>query len=130
MIKVFYDGECGLCRREIGHYRKIAPPDRFDWVDITKASAELEAVGLTFDRALRRLHAQDAQGALHKGVDAFLLIWRHLPRWRFLAPLVAFPLIKPIADFAYDHFADWRIDRLHAARCAIDPSRITSNEKS
>ena len=24
MIKVFYDGKCGLCSKEINHYRKIA----------------------------------------------------------------------------------------------------------
>ena len=121
MIKVYYDGKCGLCRREIGHYQKIAEPDRFHWVDITEDKRELEKSGLTFDVALRRLHAQDLEGRLYKGVDAFILIWKNLPRWKYLAPLISLPIIKPIADFAYDRFADWRIDRLHAQRCAIEP---------
>lgn len=119
MIKVFYDGKCGLCRREIGHYQKIASPDDFHWVDITEDKEDLAKAGLTFDVALRRMHAQDHQGTLYKGVDAFILVWRHLPRWKYLAPFMALPVIKQIADFAYNHFADWRIDRLHAARCDL-----------
>ena len=117
MITVFYDGKCGLCRREIGHYQKIASVIDFQWVDITEDKEELAKAGLTFETALRRMHAQDHHGVLYKGVDAFILIWKHLPRWKYLAPLMALPMIKPIADFAYNHFADWRINRLHAARC-------------
>jgi predicted DCC family thiol-disulfide oxidoreductase YuxK len=79
-------------------------------------------VGLTFDVALRRLHAQDLEGRLHKGVDAFILIWKNLPRWAYLVPLISLPIIKPLADFAYDHFADWRINRLYAQGCVIAPS--------
>jgi len=35
MITVFYDGQCGLCLKEINHYKKIAPPNIFEWKDIT-----------------------------------------------------------------------------------------------
>ena len=122
MINVFYDGKCGLCRREIGHYQKIASPDIFRWVDITEDKDELIKAGLTFDTALRRMHAQDHNGMLHEGVDAFILIWRHLPRWNYVAPLVSLPVIRSIAGIAYNRFADWRINRLHAARCDI-PAR-------
>ncbi|MEC9079196.1 MAG: DCC1-like thiol-disulfide oxidoreductase family protein, partial [Pseudomonadota bacterium] len=31
MITVFFDGKCGLCSREIRHYQKIAPAERFCW---------------------------------------------------------------------------------------------------
>lgn len=30
----FYDGGCGLCRREIAHYRAIDRDNRIEWVDI------------------------------------------------------------------------------------------------
>ena len=33
MIKVFYDGKCGLCSKEIGHYMKISPPKTFIWLE-------------------------------------------------------------------------------------------------
>ena len=34
MITVFYDGGCGLCHKEIAYYQRIAPKDRFVWVDL------------------------------------------------------------------------------------------------
>ena len=42
MITVLYDGKCGLCRKEINHYRKIAPDNIFDWQDITESADDLK----------------------------------------------------------------------------------------
>ena len=119
MIAVFYDGKCSLCHREIAHYRTIAPVGVFDWVDITVDASRLAEPGIGYDDALRRLHAEAADGSLHVGVDAFLLIWRHLPRWRLLAFVVGLPGILGLASFAYRVFAEWRFKRLGYANCAV-----------
>ena len=42
MIKVFYDGKCGLCAKEINHYKEIAPQGIFEWVDVTESPKRLE----------------------------------------------------------------------------------------
>ena len=34
MIKVLYDGKCGLCNKEISYYKKIANDKKFKWLDI------------------------------------------------------------------------------------------------
>ena len=34
MIKVLYDGKCGLCNKEINYYKKIANNKNFKWLDI------------------------------------------------------------------------------------------------
>ena len=49
---------------------------------------------------------------MHIGVDAFILIWSHLKRWRMLAVFVRLPVIRQIANFAYRKFANWRFKRL------------------
>ena len=41
LITVFYDGKCGLCSKEINHYKKIAPQGIFNWQDITECDKEL-----------------------------------------------------------------------------------------
>ena len=112
MITVFYDGKCGLCSKEINYYRKIAPQGVFDWQDITACSDSLEKQGVCLAEGLKLLHAKDGNGQMQVGVDAFILIWRQLKRWKVLAMLVALPIIKPMAHFSYQLFANWRFKRL------------------
>lgn len=119
MITVFYDGKCGLCRREIAHYQAISPQSVFHWVDITVNPSAIEQLGVQYADGLKRLHAQDAQGHLSIGVDAFLLIWRQLPRWRILAKIVGTPGIRSIAKLIYTGFAAWRFRRLSHCQVAI-----------
>jgi predicted DCC family thiol-disulfide oxidoreductase YuxK len=119
MITVFYDGKCGLCRREIDHYKHIAPQDVFEWVDITVDASAIQKLGISYADGLKLLHAQDAQGKLHVGVDAFILIWRQIPRWQVLAIIVGAGFIRPIANFAYQAFAAWRFNRLAHCQIAI-----------
>ena len=109
---VYFDGKCGLCSKEIRYYQRIAPANIFEWSDIATDPAPLAAHGIAQADALRRLHVQDHEGRWHIGVAAFVAIWRHLPYWQWLAPLVALPGIFHIADFLYRRFADYRFTRL------------------
>ncbi|MCE2993942.1 MAG: DUF393 domain-containing protein [Candidatus Jidaibacter sp.] len=119
MIKVFYDGKCGLCRREIDYYKHIAPHNAFDWIDITLDASSIEGIGVTYVDGLKLLHAQDSNGKLHVGVKAFILIWSQIPRWRILAKIVGSPFIHHIASFVYRAFASWRFNRLSHCKIAI-----------
>ena len=117
MITVFYDGKCGLCSKEINYYRKIAPSGLFDWQDITESVDHLNKEGISLAEGLKLLHAKDNNDNMHVGVDAFILIWRQLKRWRILAVLVSLPLIKQIANLLYKAFARWRFKKL--AHCQL-----------
>jgi predicted DCC family thiol-disulfide oxidoreductase YuxK len=119
MITVFYDGKCGLCRREIDHYKHIAPQGVFEWVDITVDANTIQRLGISYADGLKLLHAQDAQGKMHVGVDAFILIWLQIPRWRVFASIVGAGFIRPFANIAYKAFAAWRFNRLAHCQIAI-----------
>ena len=123
MITVFYDGQCGLCRREIEYYQRIAPSGLFDWVDIAGNAVPLAPFGISESAALRQLHARDATGQWHIGVDAFLLIWRQLDHWWLLAVLVSVPGIKACARFCYRWFANYRFARLTHCQLALENDR-------
>ena len=125
MISVFYDGKCGLCSKEINHYRKIAPDGIFDWQDITKSDDSLKKLGITLSEGLKLLHARDNHRKIHVGLDAFILIWKQLKRWRLLAALVSLPVIRQIADLAYRSFANWRFRRLE--HCQLATKQETSS---
>ncbi|MCI4663841.1 MAG: DUF393 domain-containing protein [Neomegalonema sp.] len=121
MIKVYYDGKCGLCSREIAYYKRIAPSGRFDWRDASRDRSVLAERGVSQADALRWMHAEDDAGALHVGVDAFIVIWRGLPWWRRLAPIIAAPVVRPAASWVYRRFAAWRFSRLtHCQLAAAD----------
>jgi predicted DCC family thiol-disulfide oxidoreductase YuxK len=128
MISVFYDGKCGLCRREIEHYTRIAPNGVFEWVDITVDASAMQKIGICYADGLKRLHAQDAHGTLHVGVDAFLVIWQQMPRWRLLATIVSFPIIRPVANIAYRAFAEWRFKRLSHCQIALQSEERNQHE--
>ena len=120
MNTIFFDGKCGLCSREIKYYKKIAQENKFRWLDIASDPAPLKPFKISQADGLRRLHGLDAEGRLHIGVDAFLLIWRELPYWRGLGIFVGLPGIRHFAQLAYNRFADYRFARLAHCQIAVN----------
>lgn len=113
VIKVFYDGKCGLCSKEINHYKNIAPENIFEWIDITEISEEsLNKENLDTLSCLKLFHVKDNEGKFHTRVDAFIIIWNQLNKWRKLATIVKLPLIYSFAKIIYSLFAKWRFNRL------------------
>lgn len=122
-ITVYYDGKCGLCSREINHYKKIAPDGVFNWQDVTSDDRALNQDGIALSEALKSLHAKDRDGQFHTGVDAFILIWKELKGWKYLGYILALPIIRPCAQFAYKNFANWRFQRLEHCQIALEKER-------
>ena len=112
MITVFYDGQCGLCSKEISYYQRIAPKGVFYWCDITQSIEQLSAIGVSYEAALKQLHVTDGEGQMHVAVDAFIIIWSQLKYWKLLAAVTALPLVKPLVNYVYTLFANWRFKRL------------------
>lgn len=111
-VTIFYDGKCSLCAKEINHYKRIAPAGTFVYEDITQSENALNASGISLKDGLKWLHAQDDNGKLHIGVDAAILIWSQLKRWKLLAQFISLPMMYSIAGWCYKQFAEWRFKRL------------------
>ena len=109
--RVFYDGACPLCRREIGHYQRLRGADRIDWVDISADQAKLQRYGLSRRVAMARLHVLDAAGTWQTGAWAFAELWSHLPAYRWLAGLLRRSGALPLLDRGYSVFARRRLRR-------------------
>jgi predicted DCC family thiol-disulfide oxidoreductase YuxK len=119
MIRVFYDGKCGLCRREIDHYKRIAPQNIFEWIDITVHPESLVELNVTIQDGLRLLHVQGRDGKICQGVDSFLLIWENIPRFRWLARIVRIKPCYTLAAFLYKKFAAWHFTHMGYQKCDI-----------
>ena len=112
-IKVYFDGNCGLCSKEINYYNKIDKKNIFEWVNIYTHDTDLKKLGITKSEALMELHALDKNGKMYKGVDSFILIWKNLSFfWSILGIVVSFYPIYLTAKFAYKRFAIQRFNKL------------------
>jgi len=122
LVKVFYDGKCGLCSKEINYYIKIAPPNIFEWLDIANNPGDLKKIKVSQYDALMFLHAKDENLKLKIGVDAFILIWSKLKYWRLLSLIIKLPLIYQCTKIVYRAFAKYRFKKL--THCQLASEKI------
>jgi predicted DCC family thiol-disulfide oxidoreductase YuxK len=99
-VKVYFNNSCKICKAEINLYKKQDVHD-IEWVDITNnRNAELETQ--KNDRTLlRRLHVKDGNNIID-GAEAFLLVWKKIPKYRFLYNFFKTPIIFNLFSFFYE----------------------------
>jgi len=116
---VFFDSGCGLCSREIAHYRRLDEAGHIQWVDIVRESHLLGPHGLDYATAMAVFHVRDAAGHMHRGAWGFVEMWQHLPYYRALAFVVRGLRLTAFLDRVYGPFARWRLGRRRAP-CRVD----------
>lgn len=84
-ITVYYDGLCPVCGREVAVYRRLVAPGTVVWRDLAGDPHVLQYEPFGIEAALTLLHVRDADGALHVGLPAHLVLWDRLPGLRWLA---------------------------------------------
>ena len=99
-MKVYFNNSCKICKAEIDIYKKQKIQE-IDWVDITNnISAEKET--LKSDKELlRRLHVKDNE-KVFEGAEAFLLLWKKMPKYRFLYNFFKLPIVFNIFSIIYE----------------------------
>lgn len=121
-LRVYFDGACPVCAREVEHYRRRDRAGRLVPIDISAPGFDPGSCGLSRAALEYELHAIDRLGTIYRGVDAFRAIWQAYPEapgYRALALLVALPLIRPLARLCYWGFARLRPHLPgRGARCA------------
>ena len=102
-MKVYYNESCSICRAEINHYKKLDVKE-IEWVDITN-NKEAEKDTLKDDKTLlRRLHVKDGKNVIG-GAEAFLLVWKKIPKYKFLFNFFKTPIIFSLFTFFYEIIA-------------------------
>jgi predicted DCC family thiol-disulfide oxidoreductase YuxK len=100
-IKVWYDGACPLCLREITLMRRLDRRGRITFVDVA-AGADPSC---PIDRAqlLARFHAEE-DGVVHDGAAAFAAMWRAIPLLRPLGLAARNAAVLRVLEAAYLRF--------------------------
>lgn len=109
-LTVWYNTKCPVCNAGIDWQRsrlvRAARAGIIEFRDINLEPEALARFGADVNDVRRRLHAIDAQGRLVVGADCAIAIWRATPGDAWLAWLAGLPVIRQIARFSYDRFAD------------------------
>ena len=99
-MKVFFNNSCKICRAEIDLYKK-EKIDEIDWVDITDNELAEKETSKDNRQLLRRLHVKDGE-KVFGGAEAFLLLWKKMPKYKFLYNFFKLPIIFNIFSVVYE----------------------------
>jgi len=102
-MKVYFNNSCKICRAEINLYKKENIKE-IDWVDITNnLTAEKETRKNDKD-LLRRLHVKEGEKII-EGAEAFLFVWKKIPKYKFLYKVFKLPVIFTLFKYGYEIIA-------------------------
>ncbi len=115
--RILYNADCPICNAEICHYRVYAERRgiSFGFDDLT--TIDPIAYGITQDQAARRLHVLH-NGAVLSGMPAFRVIWSQMPRYRWIARITSWPVLRQMSDAVYDWILAPPLYWMHRRRVA------------
>jgi len=102
-VKVYFNNSCNICRAEINLYKKQNIED-IEWVDITDNKAAEIETQKDDKTLLRRLHIKDGEKVIG-GAEAFLLVWKKIPKYKFLYTFFKIPIIFAFFSYFYEIIA-------------------------
>ena len=102
-MKVYFNESCSICRAEINHYKK-QNVEEIDWVDITNNNLAEKETSKNSKQLLRRLHVKEGE-KITQGAEAFLLLWKKMPKYNFLYKFFKLPIIFSLFHIGYEIIA-------------------------
>ena len=99
-MKVYFNNSCKICKAEIELYKKERIQE-IDWIDITDNDLAVKETYKNSKELLRRLHVKDGE-KIFEGAEAFLLVWKKIPKYKFLYTIFKLPVIFHIFSLIYE----------------------------
>ena len=100
IVKVYFNNSCKICKAEIDLYKK-EKVNEIDWIDITNNDLAEKETSKNNRQLLRRLHVKDGEKVL-QGAEAFLILWKKIPKYKFLYNFFKLPIIFQLFSFTYE----------------------------
>ena len=89
--------------KEIDLYKK-EKIEEIDWIDITNNSLAEKETSKNDKELLRRLHVIENEKVI-EGAEAFLVLWKKIPKYKFLYNFFKLPVIFHLFSIAYEIIA-------------------------
>lgn len=100
-IKVFFDGSCKFCSKEVNFYDRHDKNNKFKWIDLNSKNSDLVKLGISKSELLKSLHIQLHDGRIIKGVNAFRIIWKEYPFLKLISYILDFKIVRIVARPIY-----------------------------
>lgn len=108
-LKLLYDGECPICKREICILQKKEGQSKIKFVDISsKEFSPFENNNIDYNTAMSQIHAIDGKGNLLVGIPAFAAVYARC-QLLVISTLLRIPFIKRVLKPLYTLFAKKRL---------------------
>ena len=102
-MKVYFNNSCKICKAEIDLYKKEKIRE-IEWVDITDNNLAEKETSKNSKELLRRLHVVENEKVI-QGAEAFLALWKKIPKYKFLYNLFKLPIIFNLFSLLYELIA-------------------------
>jgi predicted DCC family thiol-disulfide oxidoreductase YuxK len=100
-VKVWFDGACPLCLREIALMRRLDKRGAITFVDVAAGADPSCPIDRT--TLLARFHAEE-DGVVHSGAAAFAAMWRAIPMLRPLGLAARWRPVLLVLEAGYIRF--------------------------
>ena len=99
-MKVYFNNSCKICKAEIDLYKKEKIQE-IEWIDITNNEFAKKETSRNSKELLRRLHVKENEKVI-EGAEAFLALWKKMPKYKFLYSFFKLPIIFNLFSFGYE----------------------------
>lgn len=118
-IKVLYDGDCPLCRREVRLWQRLdRNRGRIAIEDISASGFDPSAYGLSHADVMEQIHGILPSGKIVSGMDVIRRAYQAVG-WGWIMAPTGWPILAPLFDRLYRWFARnrLRITGRHDSEC-------------
>jgi predicted DCC family thiol-disulfide oxidoreductase YuxK len=122
-LKILYDGECPVCRREASMLRRLdRGRGRLAMEDITSPGFDPSCYGTTQEAVMGKIHGVLPSGRLITGMDVFRRAYSAVGLGFLMVP-TRWPILRPLSEAAYRWFARNRLRLTGRSKPACDTGR-------
>lgn len=127
-VEVFFDGDCPLCKREVGFLRRKDKQQRICFTDIADPAFVADEYGLQELDFMNEIQGRMADGTWLSGVEVFRRLYSAIG-FGPIVWLTRLPVISQLLDFGYRIFARYRLT-LTGRSCHQDGCQLPASTPS
>ena len=108
-LTIFFDGGCPLCKREVDFLQSRNQKGYLSFIDINTSDFYLDhKYGITYRRAMERIHALKSDGSVIKDIKVFQEAYTLIGLGWIYAP-TKLPIFDKLIEFIYGIWAKYRL---------------------